>query len=428
MLIVVIIFLVLLNGFFSAAEIAFISLNDVKIEKEAKDGNKKAKRIREMLIDPSKFLATIQIGITFAGFLSSAFATETFANKLAPILYNLFPIVALDIWNNLAIIIITLFLSYFTLIFGELVPKRLAMKNYEKIAFFSIGIIQFLSTIALPFVKLLSFSTDIISKVFGVNEKEDETVTEEEIRMMVDVGEEKGTIDEYEGDMINNVFEFDDIIVSEIMIPRTNIYALDVNMTIEEIINEMDEDFTYSRIPLYDEDIDNIEGFIHVKDLFLTSKEKNKKVKEIMKDIYYVPETKPINELFAELRKNSKQMAIVIDEYGGTAGLVTIEDILEEIVGEIYDEYDNVEDYAKQIDESTFEFSGEIAIYEVEDMMGIEIEEGDYDTLSGFLVEILGKIPNEKDEGIVIETKNVNYKIEKVINKHIIKVKACKIK
>ncbi|MBP3255202.1 MAG: HlyC/CorC family transporter [Clostridia bacterium] len=427
MLIVVIIFLVFLNGFFSAVEIAFISLNDVKIGKEAKEGNKKAKKIKEMMIDPSKFLATIQIGITFAGFLSSAFAAETFSSKLAPVLYYLIPSININVWNSFSIIIVTLLLSYFTLIFGELVPKRLAMKNYEKIAYFSVEIIQVLSIISLPFVKLLSVSTNIISKIFGVNDKEEETVTEEEIRMLVDVGEEKGAINEYEGDMINNVFEFNDIIVSEVMTPRTNIYALNSNMTIEEVIKEMNEDFTYSRIPLYDEDIDNIEGFIHVKDLFLTSKEKDIKVKKIMKDVYYVPETKPINELFSELRKNSKQLAIVIDEYGGTAGLVTIEDILEEIVGEIYDEYDDIKDYAKKIDENTFEFSGEIALYEVEDIMDIEIEEGDYDTLSGYLVEILGRIPNEKDEGVVIETKKANYKIEKVINKHIVKVKVCKV-
>lgn len=423
----VILFLVLLNAFFAATEIAFISLNDVKIEKQAKEGNKKAKKIKQMLVNPSEFLATIQIGITFAGFLSSAFAAEKYASDLASLLYKFIPKLNIEVWNSISIIIITIILSYFTLIFGELVPKRLAMKNYEKIAFFSVGIIQVLSKITSPFVKLLSFSTNVVSRLFGVNEKEEETVTEEEIRMLVDVGEEKGAIDEYEGDMINNVFEFNDIVASEIMTPRTNIYALDLNMTIEEVIKEMNEDFTYSRIPLYNEDIDNIEGFIHVKDVFLTTKDKSKKIKEIMKDVYYVPETKPINELFAELRMKAHQIAIVIDEYGGTAGLVTIEDVLEEIVGEIYDEYDDIEDYAKKIDDNTYEFSGEIALYEVEDIMSVEIEEGDYDTLSGYLVEILGKIPSKKDEGTIIETKNINYKIEEVINKHIVKVKACKI-
>ena len=427
MQIVVIIFLVILNAFFAATEIAFISLNDIKIEKQAKEGNKKAKKIREMLIDPSKFLATIQIGITFAGFLSSAFAAETFTNHLVPILYNIYPKISLNTWNNISIIIITFILSYFTLIFGELVPKRLAMKNYEKIAFFSVEIIGILSKITAPFVKLLSISTNFISKLFGVKEKEEENVTEEEIRMLIDVGEEKGAIDEYEGDMINNVFEFNDIVTSEIMTPRTNIFALDLNMTIEEAIKEMSENFTYSRIPIYDEDIDNIEGFIHVKDIFLAIKDKNTKIRDIMKDVYYVPETKPINELFTELRIKAYQIAIVIDEYGGTAGLVTIEDILEEIVGEIYDEYDNIYDSVKKIDNNTYEFCGEIAIYEVEDIMNIKIEEGDYDTLSGYLVEILGRIPSEKDEGTIIETKNVNYKIDKVINKHIERVKACKI-
>ena len=426
--ILILIVLVLINAFFAASEIAFISLNDARVDFDAKEGNKKAKKIKKMLENPSKFLATIQIGITFAGFLSSAFAAERFAGDLAPILYNWAPGISIWIWNKIAIILITLILSYFTLIFGELVPKRIAMKYSEKIAYGSIGIIRTISIIMLPFVKFLTFSTNIVSKIFGVSENEEETVTEEEIRMMVDVGEEKGTIDEEEKTMINNVFEFNDKIVSEIMVPRTEIYAVDMNVSISEAIEEMteNEDFRYSRIVVYEETIDDVKGIVYLKDILLSGKNKNAKIKNLVKDAYFVPDTKPVNELFDELRKNRKQIAIAVDEYGGTSGLVTMEDILEEIVGEIYDEYDEVEDIYQEIDENTFILSGSMAIYEVEGLLNVEIEGGDYDTLSGYLVEELGRIPSEKEKKLVVETPDITYKIEEIKDKRITRVKACK--
>ncbi len=425
---IVLAILILVNAFFAATEIAFISINDAKIEKQAKEGNKKAKQIKKMLNHPSKFLATIQIGITFAGFLSSAFAAENFAGELAPVLYNWIPNINIAVWNKIAIIIITIILSYFTLIFGELVPKRLAMKYSEKIAYGSVGIIRAISIIMSPFVKFLTFSTNIVSKIFGVSENEEETVTEEEIRMMVDVGEEKGAIDEEEKTMINNVFEFNDKIVSEIMIPRTEIYAVDMNLSISEAIEEMteNEDFRYSRIVVYDENIDDVKGIVYLKDILLSGKNKNTKIKNLVKEAYFVRDTKPVNELFEELRRNRKQIAIAVDEYGGTSGLVTMEDILEEIVGEIYDEYDEVEDIYQEIDENTFILSGSMAIYEVEGLLNIEIEDGDYDTLSGYLIEELGRIPSEKEKKIVVETPDITYKIEEIKDKRITRVKACK--
>ncbi len=427
MQILIIVILILLNAFFAASEIAFISLNDAKIDIKAKEGDKKAKKIKDMLVNPSKFLATIQIGITFAGFLSSAFASETFASELAPILNSWIPQISLAAWNNIAIIVITIILSYFTLIFGELVPKRLAMKNCEKIAYATIGVIKGISVVTGPFVKFLTFSTNIVSKLFGVSENEEETVTEEEIRMMIDVGEEKGTIEEEEKNMINNVFEFDDKVVSEIMTPRTKIFALDMELTIAEVLNELSEDFKYSRVPVYDEQIDNIKGIVYLKDILLSSKNKNTKMKSLVREAYFVPETKPINDLFSELRKNRKQIAIAIDEYGGTSGIVTMEDILEEIVGEIYDEYDEIEKIEEKVDENTYLFSGNIAIYEIEDILDVDIEDGDYDTISGYLVEKLGRIPTDKDKGTVIETEDVVYKIENVKERRITKIKACKI-
>mgnify|MGYP001064628175 CR=1 FL=1 len=426
--IVPLIILIFLNAFFAASEIAFISLNDAKIDMQAKEGNRKAKKIKKMLENPSKFLATIQIGITLAGFLSSAFASEAFASRIAPILHNLIPAVELRVWNSISIILITIILSYFTLIFGELVPKRLAMKYYEKIAFATIGVVRFISIVTAPFVKFLTFSTNIVSKLFGITGNEEETVTEEEIRMMVDVGEEKGTIDKEEKEMINNVFEFNDKTASEIMIPRKEVYALDMNLSISKVLEEItdNEDFRYSRIPVYEETIDEIKGIVYIKDILLSTKNKSVKVKNLVKEAYYIPETKQLNELFEDLRKNRKQIAIVVDEYGGTAGIVTMEDILEEIVGEIYDEYDLVEDNCEKIDENTYILNGSMSIWETEKSLEVEIPEGDYDTLSGYLIEELGRIPNEKEKP-VIETEKVIYKVEKIEDKRIIKIKACKV-
>ena len=415
--------LIFLNAFFAASEIAFISLNDTKIEKQAKDGNKKAKQIEKMLKTPSKFLATIQIGITLAGFLSSAFASDTFAEKLAPILFQCMPFFSLGVWKSISIIIITIILSFFTLVFGELVPKRLAMKNYEKIAF---GIIRAISIITSPFVKFLTLVTNSISKLFGVGENEEESVTEEEIKMMVDQGEEKGTIKEEEKELINNVFEFNDITVSEIMKHRKDIFAVDINISNDELMEELSkEEYRYSRIPVYDETIDEIKGILYIKDVLKNIGKKNFKVKNVVKDAYFVSQTRLINEVFKELQKNKMQIAIIIDEYGGTAGLITMEDILEELVGDIYDEYDKEEKEFEKIDENTYIIVGSMPIYDVNKLLNANIPEGDYDTLSGFLQEKLGRIP-EEEENPIIETKEVTYKIEKYEDKRILKVKACK--
>lgn len=422
--IIVLAILILINAFFAATEIAFISLNDAKIEKQAKEGNKKAKQIKKMLREPSKFLATIQIGITLAGFLSSAFAADAFADDLAPMLQNLMPL-GLAAWRNISIILITIILSYFSLIFGELVPKRLAMRNSEKIAFGTIGIIRAISIITAPFVKLLTASTNGVSKLFGISGTDEETVTEEEIRMMVDVGEEKGSIKEEEKELINNVFEFNDKVVSEIMIHRKDIYAIDINSDIDNILKELDE-YKYSRIPVYEENIDNIVGMLFIKDLLANVNKKEKvKISKIIREPYFVSENKPIDELFRDLQKNKHQLAIVLDEYGGTAGLVTMEDIIEELVGNIFDEYDEEEKEFEKIDDNTFLISGSVSIHDLRKILGVEIPEGEYDTLSGYLIELLGRIPSD-DEKPVIETKRVTYKIEDYEEKRILWVKACR--
>lgn len=421
----VLLILILINAYFAASEIAFISLNDAKIERQAKEGNRKAKQIEKMLKNPSKFLATIQIGITLAGFLSSAFASDTFADILAPALNNIFPAISVQTFRGISIVIITIILSFFTLVFGELVPKRLAMKYYEKVAYASIGIIKFISIITAPFVKILTKSTNLISKLFGISENEEEIVTEEEIKMMIDEGEENGTIEFEEKEMINNIFEFNDITASEVMTHRTDIFGIEVNDDIEKKLSKLDE-YKYSRIPVYEDSIDNIVGILFVKDLlkYFATNEKIE-IRKIMRAAYFVPEGKPINELFKDLQKNKRQMAVIIDEYGGTAGLVTMEDLIEEIVGNIFDEYDEVENEFEKIDDNTFLINGSIAINDLEKLLEISIPEGDYDTLSGYLLEELGRVPNDNEKP-VIETKNITYKIEEYEDKRIMLVKACK--
>lgn len=423
--IIVLIILIFLNAFFAASEIAFISLNDAKVSKQAKSGDKKAKQVLKMLENPSRFLATIQIGITLAGFLSSAFASDAFASRLAPILNDLIPAISIAVWQSISIIIITIILSFFTLVFGELVPKRLAMKNYEKIAFATIGIIRAIYILTIPFVKLLTVCTNLVSKLFGVSEKDEEVVTEEEIKMMIDEGEEKGSIEQNERELINNVFEFNDITVSEIMTHRTDIFVLNIDMNVSELIEELEE-YTYSRIPVYEDTIDEIKGILYLKDLLKYVKTKrNIKLKSIIRPAYFVARSKPIDELFKELQKNNNQMAIVLDEYGGTAGLITMEDILEELVGDIFDEYDEIEKEYEKIDENTYLVSGSININDLSKIIEVEIEEGDYDTLSGYLQEKLGRIPNDEEKPI-IETDKVIYKIDEYEDKRIVKVKVCK--
>lgn len=423
--VVVLIILILVNGYFAASEIAFISLNDAKIAKQAKDGNKKAKQILKMLENPSRFLATIQIGITLAGFLSSAFASDAFASKLAPILNQWIPAVSIEIWQSISIIIITIILSFFTLVFGELVPKRLAMKHYEKISYMTIGVIRAIYVVTVPFVKLLTISTNIVSKIFGVSEKDEEIVTEEEIKMMVDEGEEKGSIKEEEKNLINNVFEFNDITVSEIMTHRTDIYAIEIDQNLNNLIEELDE-YKYSRIPVYDESVDEIKGILYLKDLLKYLKSNDDiELKTIIHPAYFVAQSKPINEVFKELQKNNNQMAIVIDEYGGTAGLVTMEDILEELVGDIFDEYDEIEKEYEKIDDNTYLISGNVTINDVNKILKITIPEGDYETLSGYLQDKLGRIPEDEEKPIV-ETDDATYKIEEYEDKRILKVKVCK--
>ena len=352
--ITILVVLILLNAFFAASEMALVSLNDNKIKFMAEGGNKKAKLVQSLLEEPSKFLATIQIGITLAGFLASAFAAGTFAGELADYLYKLNVPLDQNLLETISTIVITLILSYFTLVLGELVPKRLALQKAEEISFIAARPLTVLSKITSPFVKLLTISMNLIVRLFGVDPNaEDENVTEEEIRMMVDVGKEKGTIQEAEKEMINNIFDFDNKTVSDIMIHRINIIALPVDISFIETLHTVNIE-KYTRFPVYEENIDDIIGILHVKDLiqFIENGDKNTfNIRDMVREPFYVLESIRIDQLFRDMQDNNVHMAIVIDEYGGTDGIVTIEDLIEEIVGNIFDEYDEPEKEIIEIEE-----------------------------------------------------------------------------
>jgi putative hemolysin len=425
MAIIVLIVLILLNAFFAASEIALISLNDNRIRAMAEDGHKKAKLLAGLLREPSRFLATIQIGITLAGFLASAFAAESFAGDLAAFAAGRGVPLPVEVLHTIALVVITLILSYFTLVFGELVPKRLAMKKAEPIAMLAVRPLVFLSAITYPVVRLLTWSTNLIVRLFGVDPNaDDEEVTEEEIRMMVDVGEERGAIDETEKMMINNVFDFDNKTVEEIMTHRLYVVGIPLGATLDEIVRTIGSE-KYTRYPVYREHMDDIVGILHVKDLTMYIKdcdEASFDLTKLLRKPFHVPLQRPIDEVFRDFQKNKVHMAIVIDEYGGTAGIVTVEDLLEEIVGNIFDEYDeDVRDIVRMEDQSLL-VSGIVDLDEIERMLGIGLPTDRYDTVSGFVIGQLGRFPEAGDTAEIV-WEGYTFRAEGPVNKRIAKVR-----
>ncbi|MBU5437752.1 hemolysin family protein [Tissierella sp. MSJ-40] len=425
----ILLILILFNAFFAASEIAIISLNDNKIRLMAEQGNKKAKILKLLLDEPGRFLSTIQIGITLAGFLASAFASESFAEELVKLMKKANIPIADVTLKTISVIIITIFLSYFTLILGELVPKRIAMQKSEDISMFVAKPLNALSKITSPFVSLLNASTNVVLKIFGIDpDLDEENVTEEEIRMMLDVGIEKGTIDENERTMINNIFDFDDKTVSRIMTHRTDVVSISLDSSLEEI-TEIVTNEKYTRLPVYEQNIDNIVGILHAKALLQyldSNKYTSFNLREIIYEPYFIPISKRVDDLFKEFQKVKSHMAIVIDEYGGTAGIVTMEDLIEEIMGNIFDEYDEDEKEIEKCDENTFIIDGTVDIDTINEFFEIKIPIDDYDTIGGFIIGNLGKIPEEL-EYTEVEFDNVLFKVEKVDKKKILKIKACKI-
>ncbi len=399
--IVLLFFLILVNAFFAMSEIAIISLNDMKLQKMAEEGNKKAKKVLKLVENPSGFLSTIQIGVTLAGFLTSASAAENFSEPLASVINGwLGGAVPMNVVSGVSLVLVTIIISFFSLVLGELAPKRIAMQCGEKISFAVVGILLFIKSAMKPFIKFLSFSTNLVVRIFGFDPNaSEETMTEEEIRMMVDAGEEKGVIEESQKEMINNIFEFDDIVAADVMTHRTDIEAVEINDKISEVI-EKSATTGYSRIPVFEEELDNIKGIIYVKDLlpYVGKRVPSEiKIADLMRPAEFVPESKRCGDLFNEMTEKRLQMIFVCDEYGGIAGLVTIEDLLESIVGNMQDEYDNEDEEFEQVDETTYTFDGTTDIEELTEVFGIQLPEGEYDTIGGYIMSELGRIPGEDE-------------------------------
>lgn len=390
--------LILLNAFFAATEIAVISLNEKKVKARAEDGDKKAKKMLEMIEEPTRFLSTIQIGITLAGFLGSAFAADNFAEKLSGFIVKTFnaPASQIGLINTVAVILITLILSFFTLVLGELVPKRAAMKHKEKLAEAVCNSISGLAWTLKPIIWLLTISTNGILRLFGIDPGEkEEPVSEEDIVLMLDVGADEGSLDQNDIEYIKNVFKLDGMTAEEVMTPRREIVMISKEATSDEIIAVIENE-GYSRIPVYSENTDNIVGVLHSREYLLKYTRPDFKLDDVMLPPTFVPAAAHLDVLFKDMQKEHKHIVVIINEYGETAGIVTMEDILEEIVGEIWDERDEaVEDFAK-LDDNTYRVMCSANIEDFFEFFEIEPEiETEALTVNGWIIELIGSIPEQ---------------------------------
>lgn len=392
--------LILVNAYFAATEIAVISLNENVLRREAEEGDKKAAKLLKIVEAPTRFLSTIQIGITLAGFLGSAFAADNFASRIrdwAVLKWQLDAASAAAV-NTLAVILITIILSFFTLVLGELVPKRLAMQKTEEVARFTCGVVSFLSAVMRPLIWLLTVSTNGMLRLLHIdpNAEEDE-VSEEEIRMMMDIGEEKGAIESGEKEMIDNIFEFNNMTAEEVMIHRTDVVMLWAQDSDEEIIRTIRET-GLTRFPVYEEDADDVIGILNTRTYLLNAREAQPKpLRELLTPAYFVPESVRTDALFRDMQAKKIHMAIVVDEYGGTSGIITMEDLLEEIVGNIYDEFDpQDEQEIVPLGENQWRIAGSADLEEVAEALGVELPENEeYDTLGGLVFAQLAVIPED---------------------------------
>jgi len=406
------IFLILLNAVFACAEIAVISMNDNKLAKLSASGDKRAMRLSKLTEQPSQFLSIIQVGITLAGFFGSAFAADNFSGKVVSLLLKLGVNLPSPTLNTISVISITLILSYFTLVFGELVPKRIAMKNAELLALAMSGLLYFISKVFAPVVWFLTLSTNAILRIIGIDpNSDDDDVTEEDIRMMVDVGSEKGSININEKEMIQNVFEFDNKTAEEVMTHRTEVVILWLEENDEEWDNKITEN-RHSRYPICDDIADNIIGVLNTKEYFrLKEKKREYVMKEAVNTAYYVPETVRTDILFQNMKKSRNHFAVVFDEYGGMSGVITMNDLLEQIVGNLDDDYSNPKKppLIQKIDTNTWEVKGAAPLELVSKQIGIFLPDDDFDTFGGLVFGLLGTIP---EDGSTLELEEYGLKIK----------------
>ena len=419
-----IVILTMINAYFAASEMAIVSVSKTKIHRLVEEGNKKAELVEKLLQEPTAFLSTIQVAITLAGFFNSASAATGISLRFANVLKG---------WHvpygeTIAIVVITILLSFVTLIFGELVPKRIALQNAEKFSMMCAKPIVVISKIASPFIKILSWSTKFVLRLFGMHDENvEESLSREEIRSMVESGQENGVFNETETEMINSIFEFDDIQAEDVMTPRTEVFCIDINDPLDAYLDDLME-MHYTRIPIYEDTVDDIIGILHIKD-FLIEAHKHQydytkvDIRKILRKPYFVLETKNIDELFKEMQKKRQHLAILVDEYGGFSGIATIEDLVEEIMGDIEDEYDEIEEpQLKKLDEHTYLIDGFMNVDDLNEELSLDLESEDHDTISGFLLNLLGQILEDGSKTSV-EYKNLHFDILEVEDKHIDKIR-----
>ena len=414
--------LIIMSAFFQAAEVAIVAISDNKVNADADKGHKAALKIKKFNVDSRTYLTAIHVIVTLIALVNGAIALDAFKQDV---------IQWVNLESNLiepiVIVIIALILLVFHVVFGQLIPKRLGNKYPESIAYRTIGFVAFITRLLKPILSVLYFLSNIIGRLFGLDPSDQERrMTEEEIRTIVEASSKTGNIEEDESEMIQNIFDFSDTTVDEIMTHRTEISALDVKSTRSQVVDYIKSE-QYTRFPVYEGSVDHIIGTLHVKDLlkYLDNPEEKFTLKTMLREPYFIPESKKTSDLFKDMQKQKNHIAIVLDEYGGTAGIVTIEDLIEEIVGNIQDEYDVEEEEIKIIDDQTFEIDGLINISDIEDVIHANLPVDEYDTLSGFILGQLGRFP-EEDEKIVIVYEDFKFEVLGTDDKIITKVKVTK--
>ncbi|MHB0912024.1 MAG: hemolysin family protein [Armatimonadota bacterium] len=418
--------LILINAFFAMAEIALVSVRKTRIRQLIDEGVASARSVEKLLEDPTRFLATVQIGVTLVGFFASAAGAVTLAEPLARLLARVHAPIISQNATGIAVVAITLAIGYLSLVVGEISPKSFALQHAERIALWTSGPLMFISYITSPLVKLITWSSNLLLRPFGGTASFSPPIlSEEELKMLVEAGEEEGVLEEEEKEMIHSIFEFTDTVVRKVMVPRIDIRAVEVNGTIDDLLDAIMK-AGHSRIPVYEETIDNIVGIVHAKDLLRGLHENGEKltIRELMRPPYVIPENKMVDELLAEFKKSKIQMAIVVDEYGGTAGLVTIEDLLEEIVGDIMDEYDVEEPLVQVIDANTVIADARTPVDEINDQMDLSLPEEEFDTIGGFVFGLLGR---QAEQGEIIRYDHVELIVEKTDGRRIQKIKIVRV-
>lgn len=405
------IILIALNAIFASAEIAVLSINPTKLERMADQGDKRAKRLFQLTREPAKFLSTIQVAITLSGFLGSAFAADNFSEPLVEWIISLGVHIPRDTLDTIAVILITLILSYVTLVFGELVPKRVAMKRAEALGLGISGLVSGISVVFKPIVWFLSLSTNAILRLIGIDPNEvEEQVSEEDIRMMVDAGSEKGAIDQEEKEFIQNVFEFDDLTAEDIAIHRTEVEIIWVEDDLEGWAKTI-HNSRHTLYPVCEDSADNVVGILNVKDYFRLDEKTKESVMALVKPAYFVPETIKADVLFRNMKKSRNTMAIVLDEYGGMVGIITLNDLVEELVGDLGEdtaEEEAAEPHIEQIDDTTWHIFGNVELHEIEQALDVDLGMDDVDTFTGLMFSELGMVPYDGEQNIELNYKGLN--------------------